>query len=136
MSEVLDLPVELANAPFDPVGKTVGGVVRQVELALRKTEIEPEWVSVANHFADANEAVYGLKPTAEWPEVGLRRRRMSLSIERGTSEGWIVQVDFVCFHEAGEGGYWASQPVMRIKTLSRSQAWAIAAVVSRLLDID
>ncbi|MGU7775664.1 hypothetical protein ACV229_36615 [Burkholderia sp. MR1-5-21] len=136
MSDVLDLPVELANAPFDPVGKTVGSVVRQVELALRKTEIEPEWVAVANHFEDANEAVYGHKPTSEWPDAGGRRRRMSLSVERGTSEGWIVQVDYVCFHEAGEGGHWASLPVIRIKTLSRSQAWATAAVVSRLLDID
>lgn len=25
MSEVLDLPVELASVPFEPVGKTVGG---------------------------------------------------------------------------------------------------------------
>ncbi|MBR8085514.1 hypothetical protein KDX23_22520 [Burkholderia vietnamiensis] len=136
MSHVLELPVDLANAPFDPVGKTVGSVVRQVELALCKTEIEPEWVTVANHFADANEARYGLKPDSEWPEVGGRQQRLSLSVERGMSEGWIVQVDYVRFHEADEGGHWTSQPLITIKTLSRSQGWAIAAVVSRLLDID
>ncbi|WP_175949450.1 hypothetical protein [Burkholderia vietnamiensis] len=136
MSHVLDLPVELASVPFDPVGRNVGEVVRQVELALRKTEIEPEWVTVANHFADANEASYGLKPDSEWPEVGGRRQRLSLSVERGMSEGWIVQVDYVRFHEADEGGHWTSQPLITIKTLSRSQGWAIAAVVSRLLDID
>ncbi|CAG9226002.1 hypothetical protein [Burkholderia vietnamiensis] len=136
MSHVLELPVDLANAPFDPVGKTVGSVVRQVELALRKTEIEPEWVTVANHFADANEARYGLKPDSGWPEVGGRQQRLSLSVERGMSEGWIVQVDYVRFHEADEGGHWTSQPLITIKTLSRPQGWAIAAVVSRLLDID
>ncbi|MCR4469857.1 MULTISPECIES: hypothetical protein [unclassified Burkholderia] len=136
MHQVLDLPVVRVNSPFDPVGRTVAAVVEQIELALRKTEIEPEWVSLANHFADPNEAVYGLKPTSNWPDAGGRRRRVSLSVERGSSEGWIVQVDFVSFHEAGEGGHWTSQPVMRIKTLSRSQAWAVAAVVSRMLDID
>jgi len=136
MSDVLDLPVALASGPFDPVDKTVSEVVRQIELALRKTEIEPEWVSIANHFDDANEATYGLRPSSAWPETSARRRRVSLSVERGTSEGWIVQTDFVQFVEQGEGGFWRSQPLMRIKTLSRSQAWAVAAVVARLLDID
>jgi hypothetical protein len=141
MSHLLDLPVALAAAPFDPVGKSVGEVARQVEHALARTEIEPEWVSVANSVDDPNEQMYGLRPSAEWPNTFSRRRRLSLSVERGTSEGWIIQADFVLFVEDGQAGdrwqsRWQSFPLMRIKSLSRSQAWAVAAVVSRLLDVD
>ncbi|MFM0046089.1 hypothetical protein PQR05_30175 [Paraburkholderia sediminicola] len=137
MSQLMDLPVELAAAPFDPVGKSVIDVVRQVEQALARTEIEPEWVSVANTVDDPNEEQYGLRSATEWPDTFARRRRLSLSVERGTSEGWIIQADFVRFVEDGAGsGRWQSVPLMRIKALSRSQAWTVAAVVARLLDID
>ena len=61
---------------------------------------------------------------------------MILSVERGTSEGWIIHVDSVEFIVNNFDEFWKSIPVMRIKALSRSQAWAIAAVVSRMLDID
>ncbi|WP_229014142.1 hypothetical protein [Paraburkholderia gardini] len=126
----------LSHAPFDPLGKTVGQVVRQVEQALARTEIEPEWVSVANIAEDNDEALYGLRSEAEWPDTQAARRRLSLSVQRGTSEGWIVQADYVHFVENGPAGTWQSFPLMRIKSLSRSQAWAVAAVVARLLDID
>jgi hypothetical protein len=134
MSQLMDL---LAAAPFDQVGKSVIDVVRQVERALARTEIEPEWVSVANTVDDPNEEHYGLRPATEWPDTFARRRRLSLSVERGLSEGWIIQADFVRFVEDSEGsGRWQSFPLMRIKSLSRSQAWMVAAVVARLLDID
>jgi hypothetical protein len=134
MSQLMDL---LAAAPFDQVGKSVIDVVRQVERALARTEIEPEWVSVANTVDDPNEEHYGLRPATEWPDTFARRRRLSLSVERGASEGWIIQADFIRFVEDGEGsGRWQSFPLMRIKSLSRSQAWTVAAVVARLLDID
>jgi hypothetical protein len=135
MSQTLDLPVALASAPFDPVGKTVAEVVDQVSRVIRRTEIQPEWVSLANLFDDANQARYGLHANVPWPEQE-GRRRLSLSVERGNSEGWIIHVDTVHLLETGETSCWHSQPLMRIKTLSRSQAWSIAAVVSRLLDID
>ncbi|MBN3785662.1 hypothetical protein [Burkholderia sp. Ac-20353] len=136
MSDVLDLPVEPASAPFDPVGKTVAAVAELIELALRMAGIELEWVAIANGLRHKNEATYGMDPCAEWPTVRPRRQRMCLSVELAMSEGWIMQVDYVHFVEEGEGGHWRSVPVMRIMTLSRSQAWAVAAVVSRLLDID
>jgi hypothetical protein len=136
MSETLDLPVALANAPFDSAGKTVGEVAKQVRRTLRKSEIEPERVTAANFMEDENEAQYGLKSSAEWPDTGSTRHRLCLSVARGNSEGWIVQVDFVRFVQTSESGHWNSLPLMWIKTLNRAQAWSIAAVVSRLLDID
>jgi hypothetical protein len=137
MSEILDLPVALASAPFEAPGKTVAEVVREVSRALYRTEIEPEYVSIANFIDDANEAHYGLLGASAWPEVyGSRRARLTLSVERGHSEGWMIQVDHVCLVEEGDTNHWRSLPVMRIKTLGRTQAWAVAAVVSRLLDID
>lgn len=135
MSQLMDLPVELAAAPFDPVGKSVAKVVDQVARALRRTEIEPEWVSMANYMDDSNEKQYGLRPATEWPATFAGRHRISLSVERGTSEGWIIQADFVRVVDEADGG-WQSIPLMRIKSLSRSQAWTVAAVVARLLDID
>jgi hypothetical protein len=113
MSHLLDLPVALAAAPFDPVGKSVGEVARQVEHALARTEIEPEWVSVANSVDDPNEEMYGLRPSAEWPNTFSRRRRLSLSVERGTSEGWIIQADSApeTTPSASGGPATASQPL-------------------------
>jgi len=135
MSETLDLPVALAATPFDPEGKTVGEVVELVSRALRRTENEPEWVTHAN-FIDADcPDRFGLGPSAAWPGEQ-QYRRLSLSVERGNSEGWIINVDSVELIRSNEPGFWKSVPLMRIKTLSRSQAWSIAAVVSRMLDID
>ena len=135
MPETMDLPVALTAAPFDPEGKTVAEVVDHVSRVLRKTGNEPEWVTHAN-FIDADcPDRFGLGPSAPWP-VEQSNHRLSLSVERGNSEGWIIRVDSVELVDKDEAGFWKSIPLMRIKTLSRSQAWAVAAVVSRLLDID
>jgi hypothetical protein len=48
----------------------------------------------------------------------------------------MIQIDHIRLIEQGESSHWRSWPLMRIKTLVRSQAWSVAAVVSRLLDID
>jgi hypothetical protein len=135
MTETIGLPVALTVAPFDPEGRTVAEVVDHVSRVLRKTENEPEWVTHAN-FIDAEcPDPFGLRPSASWPDEQ-SNRRLSLSIERGNSEGWIIRVDSIELIHNDGAGFWKSIPLMRIKTLSRSQAWAVAAVVSRLLDID
>lgn len=133
--ELLDAPGTLDAAPFDTTDKTVGQVVDQICRKLRRTELEPEWVVAANFMGDANEAQYGSKGDSLWPPTGGRRDRLCLSISIGNSEGWLVQIDHVRFVDES-GGHWLSQPLVRIKVLGRSHAWAIAAVVSRLLDID
>jgi hypothetical protein len=136
MSEPLETPPAHTSAPFDPAGKTVRQVADHIERALRQSEIEPEWVDAANLVGDPNEDYFGLVDTRDWQDGGLPRRRLALSVARGHSEGWMIQIDFIQFIEVGEAGHWKSQPVLRIKTLSRTQAWAVAAVVSRMLDID
>lgn len=138
MPAVLDLPVALATAPFDPLDKTVSEVVRQIETALRNTEIEPEWVGAANPIGDENESLYGLRPSSPWPECAAPRERIAISVTCGRSEGWIVQADYLRYRDAASisAGSWQSIPLFRIKSLSRSQAWSIAAVVSRLLGLD
>jgi len=135
MPLTLDLPVALAAAPFETVGMTVGSVVDQISRALRRTEIEPEWVTHAN-FIDADcPDRFGLGPSAPWP-VEESNRRVSLAVGRGNSEGWVIRIDVLELATNGESQLWKSVPLIRIKSLSRSQAWSIAAVVSRLLDID
>ncbi|MFC0403180.1 hypothetical protein [Paraburkholderia rhizosphaerae] len=138
MPDVLDLPIARGAAPFDPIGKTVSEVVRQIEEALRHTEIEPEWVGIANTIGDDDESLYGLRPSAQWPECERTRERLAISVARGRCEGWIVQVDHVCYRVAAPtgAGSWQSTPLLRIKSLSRSQAWSVAAVISRMLDVD
>ena len=135
MTLTLDLPVALAGAPFETLGATVGSVAEQISRALRRTEIEPEWVTHAN-FIDADcPDRFGLPPSAPWP-VEQSNRRLTLSVERGNSEGWIIRVDLIELVTDRESQLWKSVPLIRIKSLSRSQAWAVAAVVARMLDID
>jgi hypothetical protein len=137
MSEVLQRPIAAKADPFDPVGMTLGAVVRRIDKVLRATENEPEWIAVANFMDDAKQSVYGLVSTAPWPETGGRHTRLRLSVERGNSEGWLIQTDYVQFVEGSNGsGWWKSQPLIRIKSLNRTQAWTIAAIIARMLDID
>jgi hypothetical protein len=134
--ERLDAPGALDATPFETNCKTVRQVVDQICRKLRKTELEPEWVVAANYFDDPHESRYGPKPEAPWPQMEDRLDRLSLSVSIGNSEGWLVLIDYVRFVEEDEADHWSSQPLVRIKVLGRSHAWAVAAVVSRLLDID
>ncbi|WP_321810292.1 MULTISPECIES: hypothetical protein [Burkholderia] len=136
MSDLCTGASSASSAPFDLAGKALEEIVQYVERMLRSTELEPEWVVAANLVARSNEALYGLKPSSVWPCDDTNRRRGRVSVERGTSEGWIVVVDSVWLAAEGGSGHWRTQPLIRIKTLTRSHGWAVAAVVSRLLEID
>ncbi|MBN3776601.1 hypothetical protein G3O06_03350 [Burkholderia sp. Ac-20345] len=131
MSEVLDLPVELANVPFDPVGKTVGEVAADVERALHNAGLAPEWVVPANQYANASEELCGLRASSRWPKALYRAGYISVSVRRIDWEAG-VQVDFILAVD----GHRRIQPLIRIGARSRSHAWAIAATVSRLFDLD
>ncbi|MBW5285250.1 hypothetical protein BurGSRB05_24725 [Burkholderia gladioli] len=115
--------------------KTVEEAARSIDQALRVANLEPEWVIVANRSTFGSEAVSGVRPWARWPTAGEDRLRISVSIERGASEGWIVRVDSVWLQVEGLTDHWRIQPLVRIKTLTRSHGWAVAAFVSSLLDI-
>lgn len=134
----LNLPVAIAPAALDSPGKTVGQVVDRIGRHLRAADLEPEWVVVANFVDDAHESVRGLKADAPWPEPGdlHNRRRLCVSVSTGHCEGWLVQIDHVELQKVGDGGHWTSVPLVRIKTLTRSHAWSVAAAASRMLDID
>ncbi|MGS0896879.1 hypothetical protein ACVBGC_30745 [Burkholderia stagnalis] len=95
MSEVLERPVSRSQDAFELEGRTVREVARYLERSLRATELKPVWVTVANHFDDLNDAIYGPKQSSVWPGGGDFRRRTRVSIERGTAEGWIVLLDSV-----------------------------------------
>lgn len=128
----LDVPV----APFETVGKSIAQVVSRIGQRLRKAELEPEWVVAANWADDPNDSIRGLKADAPWPVVTDGESRLCLSVAVGRSEGWLVQIDHVRLHKSGDGGHWSSVALVRMKTLTRSSAWAVAAAVSRLLEID
>ncbi|MGF6472681.1 hypothetical protein QFZ89_007932 [Paraburkholderia youngii] len=136
MSELLEPPVVHASTPFDPAGKTINQVARHIGRILCRFELEPVWIIAANVANDPNEDWYGLAGSRDWPDGLSARRRLVLSIAHVNSEGWIIQVDLIQFVELGEAGHWKSQPVLRVKTRSRTQAWATAAVVSRMLALD
>lgn len=98
MSEILERPVSRSRDSFELEGKTIEQVARYVEESLRATELEPEWVCVANRSLYGNEAIYGRKPSSLWPAADEHQRRCSVSIERGRSEGWVVRLDTVWRH--------------------------------------
>ena len=131
MSEVLDLPVELASVPFEPVGKTVGEVAAEIDHALRNAGLEPDWVPPANQYANASEELCGLRATSAWPKAPYLAGQTCVSVLRFD---WAtgVQVNFI----RAVDGHRRIQPVIRIGARSRSHAWAIAAAVSRLFDLD
>ncbi|RQV14887.1 hypothetical protein DF039_20785 [Burkholderia cenocepacia] len=136
MFEVLEQPVVRSLEGHKFAGKTVEEVARYLEQALQAAGLEPEWVVVANQSRYANEDVFGRKPWSGWPVDTENKRRSSVSIQRGLVEGWLVHTDTI-WRDAELGvGHWRTQPLIRIKTLTRSHAWAVAAVVSNLLDID
>jgi hypothetical protein len=135
MTAILDLPFAPVPVPLDTLCRTVGDVVGQVSRALRETENEPEWVTHANFIDEDCPDRFGLSPSAPWPDPD-STRRLSLSVERGNSEGWIIHVDVVELAGNDDAEFWKSIPLIRVKSLVRSRAWAIAAVISRLLDID
>ncbi|VWC46645.1 hypothetical protein BLA23254_07410 [Burkholderia lata] len=131
MSEVLDLPVELAKVLFDPVGKTVGEVAAELDQALRIADLAPEWVAAANQTATAEEELSGLRGSSAWPKAPYRAGRICVSVMRLDFDAG-VQVDVI----RAVDGHRRIQPVIRIGARSRSHAWAIAATVSRLFDLD
>ncbi|ABX19269.1 MULTISPECIES: hypothetical protein [Burkholderia cepacia complex] len=131
MSEVLDLPVELANVPFEPVGKTIGEVAGEIDRALRSAGLAPEYVVPANGYADAPEELHGLRGTSVWPKVPYRAGYPCVSVLR-FDRGAGVLVSFV----GAVDGCWRIQRAIRIAARCRSHAWAIAAAVSRLFDLD
>jgi hypothetical protein len=135
MSEVLEKPGLPAVGETALLGKTIEEVARYIKRALLAAGLEPEWVSAANVTPCLHEAVFGARDTSYWPIACQPRRRNSVSVRRDRSEGWRVTIETVWFQDDSSGGHMRTQPLICIHTLTRSDGWAVAAVVSNLLDI-
>lgn len=115
-------------------GASVANVVEHLDQQLRGTDLEPEWLLPANFMDDANEAMFGPRPTRPWPEEKDWRERFSVSICRGNSEGWIVHVDHIGY--VGEPLSMAAlQKLIVCKCLTRRHASQVAEAITMMLDL-
>ncbi|QEZ48816.1 hypothetical protein [Cupriavidus oxalaticus] len=124
---------QLRFAPVLTEGKTVADVVRQLEDALRGTELEPEWLNAANFPNDDNEAMYGPKPSRPWPVLGARDR-LAVYLQRGWSEGWSVFVDRVGYIGNAPNLTTTAEKLLIGKTLTERQGWDVVRAIAKMLD--
>ncbi|CAG9180466.1 hypothetical protein LMG23992_04249 [Cupriavidus laharis] len=122
-------------SPITTEGKTVQEVSDLLALTLRAIELEPEWIIPTNFLADADEAQYGLRPTAPWPAEHARHR-FAVSVERGMSEGWRVHVDHIATIVEGPSSSTTLRKLVSAKMFNREQAWQTARAINRALDLD
>ncbi|CAN7792441.1 hypothetical protein LJR034_009238 [Caballeronia sp. LjRoot34] len=125
-----------AVARLDLEGKTVDQVYSALSSFLRKTELEPEWLSPANLMNDPDEGASGARHSRPWPER-LVRDRISVSVCIGTSEGWIVHVDWIyrgATHDPINFNY-SVMPLLRAKVFSSDHAWKLARLFAHQLDV-
>ena len=125
----------LVIGQIDTSGKTVAEVVAFLQQQLRSAEIELEWIDSANFTDDPNQGRYGLPPRALWPLVS-GDRTLHVSVSRGQSNAWLVEVAFARWTGTPEHGQWLYTPLVRAKSLTRSAAWSVAASVASILNID
>jgi hypothetical protein len=124
-----------AVARLDTEGKTVNQVFSELSRFLSKTELEPEWLCLANMLDDANEAVYGARHSRLWPE-SFSHDRISVSVCTGNSEGWIIHVDWISRRPLADSfeRKYSVMPLLRAKVFSSDHAWTLARLLSRLID--
>ena len=123
------------NARLDTSGKTIEQVYSALCSFLCRTELEPEWFCPANLTDDPNEEKFGARHSRLWPEC-VSLDRISVSVCIGTSEGWIVHVDWITWG-AGDSTVerrYSVMPLLRAKVFNRDQAWTLARVIAHKID--
>lgn len=120
---------------IDTTAKTINEVVVLLQRQLRAAELDPEWLDAANFAHDPNQGRYGPPPNALWPLMS-GDRRLGVSVSRGSSEGWMIEIAFARWIGIPDNGHWQHAPLIRGKSLTRSHAWSVAAAIARILDID
>lgn len=118
---------------IDTSGLTVEQVESQLYTMLRGMELEPEWITATNRYRD-NERTHGIRADAPWPELGARDR-VAVSVFRGSSEGWTVNVDQIHLTQDASGPHWAVRKLLCAKVFGRDLAFSIARVISEALDL-
>jgi len=119
---------------IDTEGMTVARVHDALWSFLRHSDLEPEWLCLANINDHANEEAFGARHGRTWPSR-FSADRISVSVCIGSSEGWIVHVDWIT-RRAGETSErtYAVMPLLRAKVFNRDQAWDLARVIAHKLD--
>jgi len=100
---------------------------------LRHSELEPEWLCLANISDHANEEAFGARHDRTWPSR-FATDRISVSVCVGSSEGWIVRVDWITRRGETSERTYAVMPLLRAKVFNRDQAWELARVIAHKLD--
>ncbi|AME28611.2 hypothetical protein AXG89_32990 (plasmid) [Burkholderia sp. PAMC 26561] len=123
------------SAKIDTDGKTVNQVYGALWACLSRTELEPEWLSLANTRDHPDEYAYGARHARMWPSQFMFDR-LSVSVCIGNSEGWIIHVDWVTRPEAEDlERRYAMMPLLRAKVFNRNQAWDLARLIAHKLDV-
>jgi hypothetical protein len=123
------------KARIDTDGKTVGEVYGALWAFLYRSEMEPEWLTLANTRDHADEQAYGARRSRMWPSHVVFDR-LSVSVCIGNSEGWLVHVDWVTRPESEDiERRYAVMPLLRAKVLNRDQAWELARLIAHKLDV-
>ncbi|MCP3018203.1 hypothetical protein [Cupriavidus basilensis] len=120
-------------APIETSGLTVEQVESVLYALLRGMEIEPEWITPTNRYRD-DERIHGLHAGSLWPELGARDR-LAVSVFRGWSEGWTVNVERIHLVTDASGQYLAAQKLLCAKVFGSDLAFMIARVISEALDL-
>jgi hypothetical protein len=121
---------------LDIEGKTVEQVCRMLSSALRRSELEPEWICPANMTDDPDVATSGARLARLWPEPS-GRDRLAVSVDIGMSEGWIIHVDWISRPEiqGSIGCGYAVMPMLCAKVLTSNHAWDLARFIAHALDV-
>jgi hypothetical protein len=123
------------RAKIDTGGKTVNQVYGALWACLSHTEMEPEWLCLANTRDHPDEYAYGARHGRMWPSRYMFDR-LSVSVCIGNSEGWIVHVDWVTRPESEDlERRYAVMPLLRAKVFNRNQAWELARLIAHKLDV-
>lgn len=121
---------------LDIEGKTVEQVCRMLSSALRRSELEPDWICPANMTDDPDEATSGARFARLWPGLS-GRDRLAVSVDIGMSEGWIVHVDWISRPEipGSIGRGYAVMPLLCAKVFTSNHAWELARFIAHALDV-
>jgi hypothetical protein len=131
----------LARPPFVSFSRirTAEQTVLQVCNALNRrllgTDVEPEWLSPANTLDLSQTELLGARHADYWP-VETATSRISVSVSRGVSDGYLVHVDVIVVNRTIGPARREVIELLRAKTFGRDHAQAVARAITRMLDVN
>jgi hypothetical protein len=131
----------LARLPFVSFSRirTAEQTVLQVCNALNRrllgTDVEPEWLRPANMLDASQTELLGARHADYWP-VETASSRISVSVSRGVSEGYLVHVDAIVVNRTVDPVRREVIELLRAKTYCQDHAQAVARAITRMLDVN